>query len=96
MVYKDRIIKGYAIYYFFMCIYVGFADQPQVRPIVRGKTNPYVEFGAKINVSLMNGFVFLDDYSLEAFNEGTRLMATVEKFKQRSGYYPKEVLADTI
>jgi DNA-directed RNA polymerase subunit E'/Rpb7 len=30
--------------------------QPHVRPIVRGKTTAYVEFGAKINVSLMNGF----------------------------------------
>lgn len=29
--------------------------QPHVRPIVRGKTNANVEFGAKIQVSLMNG-----------------------------------------
>jgi hypothetical protein len=70
--------------------------QPHVRPIVRGKTNAYVEFGAKINVSLMNGFVFLDDFSWEAFNEGKRLMATVEKYKQRFGHYPEEVLADKI
>ncbi|NCA77986.1 MAG: IS5 family transposase [Alphaproteobacteria bacterium] len=70
--------------------------QPHVRPIVRGKTNAYVEFGAKINVSLMNGFAFLDDFSWEAFNEGTRLMSTVEKYKQRFGYYPEEVLADKI
>jgi len=70
--------------------------QPHVRPIVRGKTNAYVEFGAKINVSIMNGFAFLDDLSWEAFNEGTRLMSTVEKYKQRFGYYPEEVLADKI
>jgi transposase, IS5 family len=70
--------------------------QPHVRPIVRGKTNAYVEFGAKINVSLMNGFAFVDDFSWEAFNEGTRLMATVKKYKQRFGYYPEEVLADKI
>ena len=56
--------------------------QPHVRPIVRGKTNAYVEFGAKINVSIMNGFAFLDDFSWEAFNEGTRLISTVEKYKQ--------------
>ena len=79
MVYKDRIFKGYAIYYFFMCIYIGFANQPHARPIVRGKTNLYVEFGSKINVSLMNCFAFLDDFSMEAFNERTRLMATIEK-----------------
>lgn len=70
--------------------------QPHVRPIVRGKTNAFVEFGAKINVSLMNGFVFLDDFSWDAFNEGTRLMSSVRKYKQRFGFYPKEVLADKI
>ena len=70
--------------------------QPHVRPIVRGKTNANVEFGAKIQVSLMNGYAFLDDLSWEAFNEGTRLMATVEKYKGRFGYYPEEVLVDKI
>jgi hypothetical protein len=70
--------------------------QPYMRPIVRGKTNANVEFGAKIQVSLMNGYAFLDDLSWEAFNEGTRLMATVEKYKARFGYYPKEVLVDKI
>jgi hypothetical protein len=70
--------------------------QPHVRPIVRGKRNARVEFGAKIQVSLMNGFVFLDDLGWEAFNEGNRLMASLEKFKKRFGYYPSEVLADKI
>lgn len=70
--------------------------QPHVRPIVRGKTNAKVEFGAKINVSLMNGFAFLEDLSWGAFNEGTRLIKTVEQYKARFGYYPKEVLADKI
>ncbi|MEI6243273.1 MAG: IS5 family transposase, partial [Chlamydiota bacterium] len=70
--------------------------QPHVRPIVRGKANAYVEFGAKISVSLMNGFAFLDDLSWDAYNEGTRLMSSVEKYKERFGYYPEEVLADKI
>jgi transposase, IS5 family len=70
--------------------------QPHVRPIVRGKTNANVEFGAKIQVSLMNGYAFLDDLSWEAFNEGTRLMACVEKYRVRFGYYPEEVLVDKI
>ena len=70
--------------------------QPHVRPIVRGKTNANVEFGAKINVSLVNGFAFLEDLSWDAFNEGTRLIKTVEQYKARLGYYPKEVLADKI
>lgn len=70
--------------------------QPHVRPIVRGKTTAKVEFGAKIQVSLMGGFAFVEDFSWEAFNEGTRLMDAVERHKKRFCYYPKEVLADKI
>lgn len=70
--------------------------QPQVRPIVRGKTNAYVEFGAKIQMSVMNGIAFLEELSWDAFNEGTRLMNTIENYKRRFGYYPQKVLADKI
>jgi hypothetical protein len=70
--------------------------QPHVRPIVRGKAKSKVEFGSKINISLVNGITFLDDFSWDAFNEGTRLKNSVEKYKERLGYYPKEVLADKI
>jgi IS5 family transposase len=70
--------------------------QPHVRPIVRGKSNSKVEFGAKINVSLVDGLTFLDDHSWDAFNEGARLQQSVEKYKTRYGYYPKDVLADKI
>ena len=70
--------------------------QPHVRPIVRGKTNANVEFGAKIQVSLIDGFSFLDTLSWEAFNEGKYLQDTIDQFKTRFGYYPKEVLADKI
>jgi transposase, IS5 family len=70
--------------------------QPHVRPIVRGKSNAKVEFGAKINVSLVDGFSFLDDHSWDAYNEGTRLKDCVEKYKSRFGYYPLEVLVDKI
>jgi transposase, IS5 family len=70
--------------------------QPHVRPIVRGKTNAYVEFGAKIQMSIMNGITFLEDLSWDAFNEGTRLISTVENYKRRFGYYPQKVFADKI
>lgn len=70
--------------------------QPHVRPIVRGKTNAKVEFGAKINVTMMNGFAFLDDLEWEAYNEGTRLLSSVEKYRERFGFYPKRVLVDKI
>lgn len=70
--------------------------QPHVRPIVRGKTNANVEFGSKIQMSLIKGVAFLDELSWDAFNEGTRLVQSVEKYKVRFGFYPKEVLADKI
>ena len=70
--------------------------QPHVRPIVRGKTNANVEFGSKIQVSLVNGIAFLDELSWDAFNEGAYLKRSVEKYKVRFGFYPKEVLADKI
>src|SRR6476469_871164 len=70
--------------------------KPHVRPIVRGKTNANVEFGSKIQVSLVNGIAFLDELSWDAFNEGTRLEKSVEKYRARFGFYPMEVLADKI
>jgi IS5 family transposase len=70
--------------------------QPHVRPIVRGKSKAKVEFGAKINVALVDGFSFLDDMSWDAYNEGTRLIDCVEKYKNRFGFYPENVLVDKI
>jgi transposase, IS5 family len=70
--------------------------QPHIRPIVRGKTNANVEFGAKIQMSIMNGITFLEEVSWDAFNEGTRLMSTVANYKKRFGYYPQKVFADKI
>ncbi len=70
--------------------------QPHVRPIVRGKASAKVEFGAKIDVSITNGFAFLEEYSWDAYNEGTTLIATVERYRKRTGCYPKKVFADKI
>lgn len=70
--------------------------QSHVRPIVRGKAKAKTEFGSKIQVSLVAGFMFVDHLSWDAFNEGTLLMHSVEQYKKRLGYYPAEVLADQI
>lgn len=70
--------------------------QPHVRPIKRGKKNSDTEFGAKIQTSLMNGFVFIDQLNWEAFNEGTTLQLSVENYRKRFGYYPQKVMADKI
>jgi len=70
--------------------------QPHVRPIVRGKLKAKVEFGAKIHLSLVDGYAFLDTISWDAFNEGTFMMEYITNYKCRFGYYPKEVLVDKI
>lgn len=70
--------------------------QPYVRPIVRGKEKAKVEFGSKLQVSIVKGFTFIDYLSWDAFNEGKYLKTSVENYKNRFGYYPKEVLADQI
>jgi IS5 family transposase len=70
--------------------------QPHVRPIVRGKSQAKVEFGAKIHVSLIDGIAYLDQLSWDAFNEGPHMMDYVEQYKRRHGHYPAEVLADQI
>ena len=70
--------------------------QPHVRPIVRGKSQAKVEFGAKIHVSIIDGISFLDELSWDAFNEGSHMMDYVEQYRKRFGCYPKELLADQI
>jgi len=71
--------------------------QPHVRPIVRGKANKSVEFGAKLSVSLTPvGIASVDRISWDAFHEGGDLPAQVEAYKQRYGYYPQSILGDTL
>jgi len=43
-----------------------------IRPIVRGKENNAVEFGAEVNKLQINGISFIKHFSYEAFHEGTR------------------------
>ncbi len=70
--------------------------QPHVSPIVRGKEKAKVVFALKINVSLLDVFSFLDHLTWDAFNEGSYLIDSVEKYRKRHGFYPSEVLVDSI
>ena len=71
--------------------------QPWLRPIVRGKVKAPVEFGAKFDLSLdSEGYGRIEKISFEAYNESTCLTEAVERFKERTGYYPNRVLADQI
>ena len=70
--------------------------QPYVRPIVRGKDKAKVEFGAKINISEVDGMVRLDHFSWENFNEGGDVGLQVERYRELYGCYPELLLADRI
>lgn len=70
--------------------------QPFVRPIVRGKAKAKTEFGAKLHISVTNGFTRVERISFEAFNEGEDLIEAVERHKEREGAYPERLLADRL
>ncbi len=70
--------------------------QPYVRPIVRGKAGKQVEFGAKISGVVIDGNVYLDNLSWDAYNENSDMQGAVEKYRKRFGFYPESVNADNI
>ena len=70
--------------------------QPHVRPIVRGKVTADTEFGAKISISLVDGFAYIDKLSWDPYHEGIELQEYAESYRQRFGVYPKAIMADQI
>jgi hypothetical protein len=72
-------------------------SQPYVRPIIRGKLDKSVEFGAKLSVSLTGeGLARVDHLRWDAFHEGSDLASQVEAYRSRYGVYPEVVLGDPI
>lgn len=63
-------------------------SQPHVRPIVRGKVNAPVEFGAKLAISLVDGYARMEKLSWDNFNESMTLKAAVDAYVQRYGHRP--------
>ena len=70
--------------------------QPHMRPIPRGKANAKTEFGAKLAISIVNGYAFADHISYDNFNEGVLLTEAINNYKKRFGMLPSRILADTI
>lgn len=71
-------------------------SQPWIRPIVRGKAKAKVEFGVKLDISVCDGWTRLERHSFNAYNEATGLKNMIEQYMERTGHYPKRVLADKI
>ncbi|MCL2062844.1 MAG: transposase [Candidatus Cloacimonetes bacterium] len=70
--------------------------QPWVRPIVRGKAKAKCEFGAKIQLSVTEGFTRLERISYDAYNESEDFIDIIERWKKRNEHYPAKALADEI
>lgn len=71
-------------------------DKPYIRPIVRGKENKLVEFGAKVNKLQIDGISFIEHLNFNAFNEGPRLIQTIFLAQQLTRKKVKVVGADAI
>ena len=71
-------------------------DKPYVRPIVRGKENKLVEFGAKVNKLQIDGISFIEHLNFNAFNEGIRLTETIFLAQKLTRKKVKIVGADAI
>jgi len=71
-------------------------SQPHVRPIKRGKAGRETEFGAKLSVSVIDGFSFVDRVSWDNYNESLDLVGQIERYRRRFGFYPESVHVDHI
>lgn len=72
-------------------------SQPWIRPIIRGKAKAPTEFGAKFEVSIdEHGYARMEQGSFDAFNESENLRDALQRYHDRTGHWPKRVLADQI
>jgi len=70
--------------------------KPHIRPIVHGKAGKDVEFGPKASVSLVDGYLFLDKFSTDAYNEGAVLSESLKLHQDWFGKKPDTVITDKI
>lgn len=64
--------------------------QPYLRPIVRGKIRVPVEFGTRFDVSIdEKGHAGLKKVSFASYNENTIFKDVMNRYKERTGHYPK-------
>ena len=63
-------------------------SQPFVRPIVRGKAGKPVEFGAKLDISVVDGWTRLECCSFDAYNEAGNLREWQSGSERERGIAP--------
>lgn len=70
--------------------------QPHVRPIPRGKAKAKTEFGSKIDLSMHDGYGYIERHKWGAFDEQEDLDMAVYNYYMRYGYFPSRVFIDKI
>ena len=68
--------------------------KPYIRPIKRGKDGKGTEFGAKVSLTHVDGYMFADHVSFDNYHEGTKLTNSIELFERRFAKKPSYVSAD--
>lgn len=71
-------------------------SQPFAHPLVRGKAGKPVEFGAKLNISVLDEWTRLECCSFAPYNEAGNLREMAKRLREWEGYYPSRILADKI
>jgi IS5 family transposase len=69
---------------------------PHIRPIIRGKAGAHTEFGAKLEISVVDGFVYSERLDFNSFHEEIGLEQSLDRYRERFGNYPASVIADKI
>ena len=59
--------------------------KPYLRPIVRGKENKRVEFGAKAHIRQVDGVNIIDKLSFDPYNEAKHLKSSIIKHEKQFG-----------
>ncbi len=68
--------------------------KPYIRPIKRGKDGKGTEFGAKVSLTHVDGYMFADHISFDNYHEGTKLVDSIELFEKRFAKKPDYVSMD--
>ena len=71
-------------------------SQPHIRPIKRGKAGRETEFGSKVLLSVVSGYVRIEKLEWDNYNESMLFEESVESYKKRYGCYPESAHVDKI
>lgn len=65
-------------------------------PLSGGKAGKPVEFGAKLDISVCDGWTRLEVLSFDAYNKASNLKDMAERYREHTGHYPSRILANKI